>query len=91
MSVYKAKMRLTDEEKAILEGKEGPTKAKMMEVLVRYGDTFNAECMEKVTHKQAHFVTSFGLSMIKPVYPLINSSIKGYTGLIIESPNEVTK
>ena len=76
MSVYKAKMRLTEEEKAILEGKEGPTKAKMMEVLVRYGDTFNAECMEKVTHKQAHFVTSFGLSMIKPVYPLMDELIK---------------
>ena len=74
--MYEPKMTLTDEERAILEGKEGKTKAKMMEVLVRYGDTFGADKLLPLTYKKGHFVTSFGISMLKPVYPLMDELIK---------------
>ena len=33
--MYEPKMKLTKEQKEILNGRDGPTKAKMMEVLVR--------------------------------------------------------
>lgn len=73
--MYTPKMKLTEEQQSILEGKEGKTKAKMMEVIVRYGDTFGAERLVKVTHGKSHFVTSFGLSMLKPVFPLMDELI----------------
>lgn len=73
--MYEPKMRLNEDEKAILMGKEGTTKAKMMEVLVRYGDTFGADCLLPLTYKKGHFVTSFGISMLKPVYPLMKELI----------------
>jgi predicted aconitase len=37
-----SKMELTDVEQAILDGKEGPEKAKLMKILVRFGETFGA-------------------------------------------------
>lgn len=36
-------MKLTDDEKAMLDGKEGPARQKAMELLVRYGDALGAE------------------------------------------------
>ena len=41
--MYNPKMLLNQREKDILNGKEGRTRAKMMEVLARYGDMFDAE------------------------------------------------
>jgi predicted aconitase len=38
-----SKMKLTDDEQAILDGKEGDEKAKLMQILVRFGETFGAE------------------------------------------------
>ena len=73
--MYNPKMLLNQTEKDILSGKEGPTRAKMMEVLVRYGDMFDAECLVPITHKKSHFVTSFCISMLKPVYPLMDELI----------------
>ena len=73
--MYQPKMKLTQEESDILNGKQGQTRAKMMEVLVRYGDVFNADCLKEVTHKKAHFVTSFGLGLLKAVYPLMDELI----------------
>lgn len=73
--MYQAKMKLNQEEKDILAGKQGKTMAKMMEVLVRYGDAFGADCLVPVTHKKAHFVTSFGLGLLKGVYPLMDELI----------------
>lgn len=73
--MYEPKMKLTEKELAILQGLEGQAKAKMMEVIVRYGDTFHAERLVPVTHKKSHFVTSFGISMLKPVYPLMDELI----------------
>ena len=73
--MYQPKMRLTQEESDILAGKSGETKAKMMEVLVRYGDVFGADCLKEVTYKKAHFVTSFGLGLLKALYPLMDELI----------------
>ena len=61
-------MKLTEEQLAILNGKEGETKAKVMETLVRFGDIFDAPSLERVTHKDGHLVTSFGINMLKPLY-----------------------
>lgn len=73
--MYQPKMKLTPEEKDILEGKSGKARAKMMEVLVRYGDAFGADCLVPVTYKKSHFVTSFGLGLLKGVYPLMDEII----------------
>lgn len=75
-------MTLTDEQKAILEGSEGPVKAKVMETIVRYGDMFEAPELIKVTHGKGHLVTSFGLSMLKPVYKTMDELIEA--GLNVE-------
>ena len=37
-----SKMELNDDEKAILDGRDGPEKAKLMKILVRFGETFGA-------------------------------------------------
>ena len=85
---YQYKMKLTDEQKAILEGSEGPVKAKVMETIVRYGDMFEAEELVKVTHGKGHLVTSFGLSMLKPVYrtmdELIGAGLKVEEGFTMD-------
>ena len=73
--MYEPKMVLTDEQKDILNGKQGPTKAKIMETLVRYGDIFDAKRLVKVTHNQGHLVTSFGIPLLKPVYRIMDEII----------------
>lgn len=73
--MYEYKMKLTDEQKAILNGSEGEVKAKVMETIVRYGDMFEAEELVKVTHGKGHLVTSFGLSLLKPVYRVMDELI----------------
>ena len=72
---YKYKMKLTQEQKDILEGRQGEVKAKVMETIVRYGDMFEADELVKVTHGQGHLVTSFGLSLLKPVYRIMDELI----------------
>jgi len=69
-------MKLTREEEAILAGEKGEVMAKVMKTLVMYGDAFGAERMVKVTGACGHLVTSFGLSMMKPVYALMNKLIE---------------
>ncbi len=74
--MYKPKMTLTKEQQDILDGKEGKTKAKLMQTLVMYGDMFDAPKLIPVTHKGGHLVTSFGLGLITPVYKLMDELIK---------------
>ena len=62
------KMELNEELRAILEGKEGETKKKILETLVLFGDIFGAKRMVKVTHKEGHLVTSFGIPLLKPLF-----------------------
>ena len=68
-------MKLTKEQQEILEGKQGETKAKIIETLVRYGDIFDASELVPVTHGTGHLVTSFGLGVIKPVYRIFDEII----------------
>ncbi|MDY5930852.1 MAG: aconitase X [Candidatus Ornithospirochaeta sp.] len=69
-------MVLTDRQQAILDGKEGDVKAKVMKTLVMYGEAFGAEKMVDITGKHGHLVTSFGLSVMKPVYDLMDTLIQ---------------
>ncbi len=46
-------MKLTREEQEMLEGKKGPAVQKAMEMLVEYGEGFNAECMVDVNYVHA--------------------------------------
>lgn len=80
--MYNYKMKLTDEQLAILNGEQGEVKAKVMETIVRYGDMFEAEELVKVTHGKGHLVTSFGLSLLKPVYRTMDQLIQA--GLKVE-------
>ena len=68
-------MLLTPDQQAILDGCRGETLAKVMKTLVVYGETFGAEKMIPVTGGCGHLVTSFGLSVMKPVYALMDELI----------------
>ena len=65
-------MKLTAEQQDILDGGQGDVLAKVMKTLVMYGETFNATEMTPVTGAKGHLVTSFGLSVMKPVYGLMD-------------------
>ena len=70
-------MQLDKRQQAILDGKEGEIKAKVMKTLVMYGETFGAEKMVDITGEYGHLVTSFGLSVMQPVYSLMDKLIEG--------------
>jgi len=80
--MYTPKMKLTKEQMDILSGKQGETKAKIMETIVRYGDIFDAPCLVPVTHATGHLVTSFGMGLLKPVYRIMDEMIAA--GLKVE-------
>ena len=67
-------MKLTPEEQNILNGGEGETKAKIMRTLVEFGDVFGAEKLVPITH-EGHLVTSFGISLIKPLFRIMDEII----------------
>ena len=71
-----SKMKLTEEQQAILDGSKGETLAKVMKTLVMYGDAFDAEGMVKVTSEYGHLVTSFGLGVMKPLFSLMDQLIE---------------
>jgi len=70
------KMQLSSEQLAVLNGSKGDVMAKVMKTLVMYGETFGATHMVPVTAKYGHLVTSFGLSVLKPVYALMDQLIE---------------
>ena len=76
MRSLKYQMKLTDEQKAILEGSKGETLAKVMESLVRYGELFGATEMVPISSKYNHLVTSFGLKALGPVYELMDKLLE---------------
>lgn len=80
--MYTPKMTLTEEQMDILQGKQGETKAKIMETIVRYGDIFDAPCLIPVTHATGHLVTSFGMGLLKPVFRIMDEMIDA--GLKVE-------
>ena len=67
-------MKLTKEEKEILNGAQGQTKAKIMKTLVEFGDLFGAEKFVPVS-TNGHLVTSFGIGLLKPVYRIMDEII----------------
>lgn len=69
-------MQLTEEQSAILNGSRGDVVAKVMKTLVMYGETFGAPKMVPVTGEYGHLVTSFGLSMLNPIYDLMDTLIE---------------
>ena len=73
--MQKYNMQLTDEQQAILDGRDGEVKAKVMETIVRYGDLFNADKLLPITSEYNHLVTSFGLKALGPVYKLLDKLI----------------
>ena len=72
-------MKLTKEEQDILAGKEGETKAKILQTLVEFGDLFGADKLVPVT-TSGHLVASFWIGLLKPVYrtmdEIINAGLK---------------
>jgi len=68
-------MNLTPEQQAVLDGSQGEVRAKIMKTLVMYGDAFGAERMVPVTGEYGHLVTSFGLSVMKGMYHLMDELI----------------
>lgn len=73
------KMKLTAEEKDILNGKQGEVLAKIMKTVVWYGEIFGAKRLVPITH-EGHLVTSMGIGLMKPVFrtmdEIINAGIK---------------
>lgn len=76
MRAVEYKVKLTDEQRAILEGSKGETLAKVMESLVRYGELFGATEMVPISSKYNHLVTSFGLKALGPVYELMDKLLE---------------
>ncbi len=66
------KIKLSPSQQAVYDGKEGEVKAKIMKTLVMYGDAFGATKMVDITSEKGHLVTSFGLSVMSPVYDLMD-------------------
>lgn len=69
------KMKLSDEQKAVLNGSKGDVMAKVMETMIRYGELFGADSMVPISSKYNHLVTSFGLKALGPVYDLMEKLI----------------
>ena len=69
-------MKLTKEQKEILNGSQGETMAKVMKTLVMYGQTFGADKLVPITSEYNHLVTSFGLKMMTPVFELMDKLIE---------------
>lgn len=69
-------IQLTADQQHILDGGKGEVYAKIMKTLVMYGDAFNATKMVPVTGEKGHLVTSFGLSVMTPVYELMDQLIE---------------
>ncbi|MDL2300348.1 aconitase X catalytic domain-containing protein [Clostridiaceae bacterium OttesenSCG-928-D20] len=69
-------MKLTQAQQAMLDGEKGEVYAKIMKTLVMYGECFGASEMLPITSDKGHLVTSFGLSMMKPVYKLMDQLIE---------------
>ncbi|WP_459129910.1 aconitase X [Guggenheimella bovis] len=69
-------MNLTPAQQEILDGKHGETRKKLMETMVRYGELFGATEMAEITSSAHHFVTSFGLKALKPIYELLDQLIE---------------
>lgn len=83
MGDYQPAMRLTSEERDILNGKQGEVMAKILKTLAMYGDTFGADKMVPITGP-AHLVTSFGISVMSATFDLMDELISA--GIQVKEP-----
>ncbi len=67
-------MILSHEEQSILDGTKGKTLQKVMQSVVAYGEAFDAEQLVPISGSP-HLVTSFGASMIKPYFEMLDELI----------------
>jgi len=77
----KHKMKLTKEEQAILDGKDGEEKAKLMKILVTFGNTFGAEKLVDLggaPHSNMFIGAPYMSSMIKMLDQCANAGLKSY-------------
>jgi predicted aconitase len=77
----KHKMKLTSEEQAILDGSEGKEKAKLMQILVKFGNTFGAEKLVELggaPHSNMFIGAGYMSSMIKMLDQCAKAGLKSY-------------
>jgi predicted aconitase len=75
------KMKLTKEEQAILDGKDGEEKAKLMKILVAFGNTFGAEklvALGGAPHSNMFIGAPYMKSMIKMLDECAKAGLKSY-------------
>lgn len=72
--MIETKMKLTQEEKDILNGSRGETMRKTMETLVRYGDAYEAECFVPLDGA-IHLVCSMGMPPLRPLFKIMESYV----------------
>jgi hypothetical protein len=75
------KMKLTKEEQAILDGKDGEEKAKLMKILVQFGNAFGAEQLVDLggaPHSNMFIGTEYMRSMIKMLDECAKAGLKSY-------------
>jgi hypothetical protein len=75
------KMKLTKEEQAILDGKDGEEKAKLMKILVIFGNTFGAEKLVDLggaPHSNLFIGAPYMKSMIKMLDECAKAGLKSY-------------
>jgi predicted aconitase len=75
------KMKLTKEEQAILDGKNGKEKAKLMKILVAFGNTFGAEKLVDLggaPHSNMFIGAGYMSSMIKMLEECAKAGLKSY-------------
>jgi predicted aconitase len=69
------KMELNQDERDILEGKQGETLQKIMKTVVEYGEMFGAKRLVPLTGA-SHLVTSYGMPQLEAMYDIMDEMIK---------------
>jgi predicted aconitase len=76
-----SKMKLTKEEQATLDGKEGPEKAKLMKILVKFGEIFGADKLVDLggaPHSNLYIGAPYLKSIIDLLETCANAGLKSY-------------
>ncbi|MDR3643503.1 MAG: aconitase X [Clostridia bacterium] len=72
--MYQPQMALGAQERAMLDGEKGDTLRKVIESVVRYGETFGASRLIPLDGP-VHLVTSFGIPILTPVFEMMDELI----------------
>jgi predicted aconitase len=76
-------LKMSPEEQAIYDGRQGATLQKVIRSVVAYGDIFHASHLEPI-EGMSHMVTSFGANTIKPYFKIIDEVLQA--GLSLRQP-----